>query len=59
MPFLVVRRIRDKNSNVFPGSIEQGFTMKGMKDMKKGFDDLSYAIIGAAIEVQRHRVRLF
>jgi GxxExxY protein len=25
-----------------------------MKDMKKGFDDLSYAVIGAAIEVHRH-----
>jgi hypothetical protein len=30
------------------------FTMKDMKVMKKGFDDLSYAVIGAAIEVHRH-----
>ena len=28
--------------------------MKVMKDMKKGFDDLSYVVIGAAIEVHRH-----
>ena len=25
-----------------------------MKDMKKGFDDLSYAVMGAAIEVHRY-----
>lgn len=30
------------------------FTMKVMKGMKKGFNELSYAVIGAAIEVHRH-----
>ena len=33
--------------------------MKDMKVMKKGFDDLSYAAIGAAIEVLKHGIKNF
>ena len=38
---------------------DRNFTMKDMKVMKKGFDDLSYAAIGAAIEVLKHGIKNF